>query len=168
MFDVGSEQDELREAEGLFRRTLAAGPTYHEARIRLGRVLGRQGRHEEAARELRAAVAAVDVNPLLLYYASMFLGVEAEALGRSAEAKGAYERAAKLYPDAQSPGLALSALALRRGDREAALRLIEPVLNREKTDEGRDPWWTYERSQTRVTGALLNRLYGLILAGDPR
>ena len=54
-------------------------------------------------------------NRLLLYYGNMFLGAEADALGLTDEARQAYERAGELYPLAQSPRLALSALAARSG-----------------------------------------------------
>ena len=43
--------------------------------------------------------------------ANMFLGAEADALGLTEEARQAYERASELYPLAQSPRLAISALA---------------------------------------------------------
>ncbi|MDQ2944122.1 MAG: hypothetical protein M3R21_10705, partial [Candidatus Dormibacteraeota bacterium] len=40
-----SERGELRQAEGFFRRALALRPDMGEAHLRLGRVLGQQGRH---------------------------------------------------------------------------------------------------------------------------
>ena len=161
VFDIESEGAELREAERLFRRSLEAYPERAEARIRLGRVLGRRGRHEEAARELRQAVAETG-NRLLLYYGNMFLGAEVEALGRADEARQAYERAGALYPLAQSPRLALSALATRSGDRAAALEAIETVLHRGSVDQADDPWWDYFVAQARGTDALLADLYRLV------
>jgi len=147
----------LREAERLFRQSLEGNPLDDEARIRLGRVIGRRGRHEEATRELRRAVAATR-NPLLLYYGNLFLGAELEALGRTGDAREVYERASTLYPRAQSPRLALSALAQRTGNRAEALRAIEPVLGRGEVDLGDDPWWIYYRAQGRATDVLLAEL----------
>src|SRR5262249_20285432 len=43
-----SERDELEAAEKAFRRTLEVDPAYYEARIPLGRVLGKLGKHEQA------------------------------------------------------------------------------------------------------------------------
>ena len=118
---IGAEQSELREAEELLRRALEPQPAFVEARIRLGRVLYLLGRHEAAARELQQAVAALsssgskaaDDDGLLRYYAEMFLGAASESLGRNDSARVSYARAAALYPDAPSPRLALSQLALR-------------------------------------------------------
>jgi Flp pilus assembly protein TadD len=50
--DVGAE---LGKAERLFRQSLELNPKQVEARIRLGHVLGRRGRHQEAIVELRRA-----------------------------------------------------------------------------------------------------------------
>jgi len=69
-----------------------------------------------------------------------------------------YERASTLYPRAQSPRLALSALAQRTGNRAEALRAIEPVLGRGEVDLGDDPWWIYYRAQGRATDVLLAEL----------
>jgi tetratricopeptide (TPR) repeat protein len=145
---VGSEGDELRKAERLFRDSLERDPTRTEARIRLGRVLGRRGRHEEAIVELRRATMATE-NRLLLYYGHMFLGTEAAALDMVDEARSEYERAGELYPLAQSPRLALSALAARIGDRAEALSVIAPVLSGDEPQLADDPWWSYYTSQTR-------------------
>ena len=86
---IGSESGELGQAEQRFRRALEREPAFTEARIRLGRVLHLRGRHEEAARELQRAAAALSVEPLdggrrrpaRRYYAEMFLGAASEALG---------------------------------------------------------------------------------------
>ena len=48
-------EDELDSAAEHYRRALAIDPSYFNARFNLGRVLARQGRTEEARRELRAA-----------------------------------------------------------------------------------------------------------------
>ena len=92
---IGSEGDELRSAERLFRESLQRDPDRTEARIRLGRVLGRRGRHQEAIVELRRATMATK-NRLLMYYGNLFLGAEADALGLTDEARQAYERARDL------------------------------------------------------------------------
>ena len=116
---VGSRISELQRAEQFFREGLALAPADVDARVRLGHTLGELGRHAEAAAELRTAIAAKP-DRRRLYLAELFLGREEEALGRSAEARRRYEQAAELYPDAQSPRLALSRLARQTGDRASA------------------------------------------------
>jgi hypothetical protein len=155
---IGSEEDELRNAERLFRESLEHDPRQNEARIRLGRILGRRGRHKEAIVELRRATKEMQ-NRLLLYYGNMFLGAEADALGLGDEARQAYTRAAGLYPRAQSPRLALSTLAMSQGDRAGALSTIQPVLSRDEPQLADDPWWSYYTSQTRNLEGVVTALY---------
>jgi tetratricopeptide (TPR) repeat protein len=154
---VGSERAELRQAETFFRRALAQQPDMSEARLRLGRVLGQQGRHADAVGELRQALARLD-DDQLRYYGELFLGAEEEALGQFDAARGSYERAAALFPSAQSPLIALSELARRRGDRAGALAAIQKVFELpDAGDRGRDdPWWVYHVAQARNADALLD------------
>ncbi|OFW30095.1 MAG: hypothetical protein A3H97_24290 [Acidobacteria bacterium RIFCSPLOWO2_02_FULL_65_29] len=165
---VGPEGRELRQAESYFRRSLQLNPAHPEARVRLGHVLARLNRHADAARELREAVASTD-DDLLRYYASMFLGATAEALQLYDEAQAAFERAAAHYPTAQSPRLALSELARRRGDRGGALREMQRVFALPVSQfERYDPWWNYDKAQARNIGDLLARLRRPFLEGAGR
>ena len=68
-------------------------------------------------------------------------------------------RAAQLYPGAQTPRLALSALARRRGDRLGAQTEIRRVFDLPASPPARDdPWWTYHTAQARNADALLEEL----------
>ena len=159
LLDVGSERAELRQAESFFRRALALKPDASEAHLRLGRVLALLGRHADAANELRQAIASTD-DTLLVYYGDLFLGAEEQALGRYDAARDANERAAALYPMAQSPLLALSELARRQGDRPAALRALQQVFDLPPTEPERiDPWWKYHVAQARNADELLEELW---------
>jgi hypothetical protein len=160
---VGSEEEELRKAERLFRESLERDPTRAEARIRLGRVLGRRGRHHDALTELRRATMETK-NRLLLYYGNMFLAAEADALRLTEEAQRAYSRAAELYPLAQSPRLAMSNLAIGLGNSAEALSTIQPVLSRDEPQRVDDPWWSYYTSQTRDLEGIVLKLYELVRA----
>ncbi len=144
--DVRPMQVHWREAEGFFRRVLAINPGFVEARVHLARVIGLQGHHQEAIGELQQAIAATD-DRLLLYYADMFLGDEEQTRGHRDAARSAYQRAAALYPLAQSPHLALSQLARRYGDRARALASIRQVF-RVTADQANcdDPLWAYHVS----------------------
>lgn len=160
-FDILEEGAELRLAERLYKRTLDRKPTFIEARIRLGRVLGRRGRHEEAIGQLRQGRTAEE--PLLQFYAHLFLGSEFEALGNGAEARQSYERAAELAPTAQSPLLGLSRVADQSGDRAGARQLIARLLQWPEADrEHADPWWVYEVVQARGVDGLVADLRGRI------
>jgi len=152
--DVGSAHSELQLAEKLFRKAVAADPENSEIRLHLGRVLGLLGHHPDAAAELQRAAAAID-DPLNQYYAALFLGAEQEALGQLDAARTSYERAAEFYPGTQSPYLALSQLAWRRGDRQAALDAIRQAID---AYEG-DPWWIYDVAHVRHADALLDALW---------
>jgi tetratricopeptide (TPR) repeat protein len=158
-FDVLSDRGELRQAETLFRRTLEIKPDHAEARTRYGRVLGGLGRHAEAAVELRRALPELRETQLL-YYGELFLGAEEEALGNRDAARAAYEQAAALAPNAQSPLLALSQLARRSGNRPDALRAIERLFA--LPSDGRatqhDPWWSYYVFQARDADDLLEAM----------
>lgn len=163
--DVGSDRTELREAEFLFRQTLQIKPDYAEARLRYGRVLNALGKHAEAAAALRRAVGEL-TDRQLLYYAELFLGAAEAALGSRDAARVSYERAAELYPRAQSPLLALSELARRSGDRGGALRAIDRLfaLDSEERDPHDDPWWWYYVAQARDADDLLEAMHKPYLA----
>jgi hypothetical protein len=157
----------LREAERLFRQALDRDPLHVETRLRLGRVMGRRGRHQEAARELRQALAATE-SVLLQYYGNLFLGAELEALGRTKEAREAYELATEAYPNARAPRVALSAMAARAGDRREALRVIELVLRRPSVEPEDDPWGGYYTAQGRATDVLLGQLRARIAQDEKK
>jgi hypothetical protein len=153
-FDIREQGAELRLAEQLYKRALERHPELLEARIRLGRVLGLRGRHDEAVAQLRQA-QTVD-EPLLQFYVQLFLGREFEALGNGPEARQSYERAVALAPTAQSALLGLSRVADQAGDRAGARDAIDRVLKLPVQDEERaDPWWVYEVVQARNVDGLL-------------
>jgi tetratricopeptide (TPR) repeat protein len=158
-YDIDSDRTELRRAEGLLRRSLAVDPDRVEARIRLGRVLGLLGRSEDAARELRAALRRAP-EPLLEYFAALFLGREADTLGHRDEARRSYERAAALFPRAQSPRLALSELAMHHGDASVATAALDSMWRLSSVGQGEDPWWDYLPLAGRGGEASLDALNG--------
>lgn len=157
--DVASDANELRQAEVFFRRALVARPDFPEAHLRLGRVLLVRGRYEEALIELQRAIGSIE-DDRLLYYCDLFVGAALEALGRFDPARASYRKAADRHPTAQSPRLALSALARRRGDRAAARRALQDVFELPSVDRVRDePWWSYFVAQSRDAAALLEELW---------
>jgi tetratricopeptide (TPR) repeat protein len=151
----GSRDSELRSARQYFEKALEKNPGFAEARLRLGRVTGLQGNHKKAIAELQNA-AAIITDPQLSYYASLYLGYEFTMVVRGQEAREQYQRAAMLYPNAQSPLLALSQLALDNDDTEGALRALQRVFGLQIKDRWNDdPWWVYDLAHVRDAAALV-------------
>lgn len=91
---------------------------------------------------------------LLRFYGELFQGDEAETLGDREVARASYERAARLYPRAQSPRVALSRLSHGVGDKTGALSEVRRALDGARQD-GDDPWWSYESASGRHVEQLL-------------
>ena len=123
--------------------------------MRLGRLLGVRKRHDEAASELAAAIAAKPTGALL-FYAHLFAGRSAQALGKIAGAVEHYKAATLLFPGAQSAQLALSQAAVLESDVPAALESIQRL---DKSQTARDPWWSYHFGSGRDTDALLRDMW---------
>ena len=142
--NVKSTREELQRAEGFLRRAVELSPDLAVAHIRLGRVLSRLGRHDEAAGRFRRALVLGPDN-VLEYYAQLFLGGEERLLGHLTDARTALERAVALFPLAQSPLLALGQLAWQDDDRSGARDAMNALarLTGDKFDRP-DPWWVYD------------------------
>ena len=161
---VKSAADELKLAEGFFRRALDLDPKMAIARLHLGRVVGLQGRHQEAAGELRTALSSLTggTDARQRYFAELFLGAEHQALDNASEAAAAFQRALLLFPNAQSPYLALSQLAWQAADRTAAQAALRALAGLPVALEDReDPWWTYEVSAVLDREDLFKKLLAI-------
>jgi tetratricopeptide (TPR) repeat protein len=155
---VGDERRELALAEQSFRRAIGLKEDDAEARLRLGRVLAQQQRHQEALIELGAA-GAIARDLIQQYYVHLFAGQSAAELGQHDRAAASFKRAAALYPDAQTPLVALSELAVRRGDRSAAAAALQGlVAGSADRSPGSDPWWAYDVSYARDANTLVGQL----------
>jgi tetratricopeptide (TPR) repeat protein len=142
-FDHADERQNLRAAADAFRQSLASANGLVEARLRLGRVTGLLGRNDEARRLLQQA-RNESPDPRTAYYAALFLGTEQQTAGLIEEARRSFERAAALYPLAQSPHVALGRLAWVVGDSRAALAALQESLTpRQFRSLVDDPWWEY-------------------------
>jgi tetratricopeptide (TPR) repeat protein len=148
-----------------FASALVLQPSWPEARVRLGRVLGLLGRHTEAAATLRRALDET-TDLTLVYWGSLFLGVEQQSLGRDAEARASFSRARTLWPDAQAPYLALSLLARQNGDRAQAAAELRAVLTLPLGEVSRyDPMWDYHASRASEPDTLFAELRRELGAG---
>ena len=141
------------EAERLFRRALSIDPSLVEARVRLARLLDLRNRHEEAAAELKTALAG-NASPVVAFYAHLFAGRAAHSLDQSDVAAGHYHHALALFPDAQSALLASSQLALFRSNVAATLEPVQRLGTRSAVSTA-DPWWQYHLAAGRDADELL-------------
>lgn len=132
----------LEDAERYYRSALQVNPDYFEARARLGRVLTQRGRHRAAVRLLKTPGDSRD--PIVQYFAALSLGEALDADGQTAAARDAYVRASHLYPNAQTPLIAMARLSREIGDsgatHEALARLAALPPGEHKRQ---DPWWEY-------------------------
>jgi tetratricopeptide (TPR) repeat protein len=158
----GSKEAELKLAKQFFEKAVTLNPNLSEARLHLGRVLGLLGNHENAVAQLQQASAALN-DRQRSYYAALYLGLEFEMLCRRSEARAQYERAAELYPAAQSPLLALSQLARSEDDVKSALTALDRVFALPRGDLWKDdPWWVYNQAHARDSVALIDEMYRIL------
>ena len=158
----------LEEAADHYRKALKAKPGFAEARLHRGFVLAELGRYDDAAEELERVVGNLQ-DLRQRYLAELFLGHAESARGRAGPARDHYARASDLFPQAQSPYLALALLARQRGDRRGAQEAMQKLLQlpREASDEA-DPWWRYNRWQSTQSSRLFKELYALVRQETPR
>lgn len=141
-------------AERAFREALSLDPSLDEARVRLAHVLYDRGQYDDAAGQLAllAAAPGTSSSAFLDYYTTMVTGRVARALNRFDEATTAFERGLALQANAQAPRVALSELAMARGDAATASRYLMPLAAGAGID---DPWWRIGRTHEAPTSALV-------------
>jgi hypothetical protein len=141
---VGAASDELGRAERSLRRAAELDSGLIEARVRLAHVLLRRGQPGEALPLAEAALGA-PLPPFLEYYGAMVLGLSADAVGRAADARRAYERAAAVFPLAQSARVGISRQALEGSHAADGLTAIVAAAGPKAARDTGDPWWSYFR-----------------------
>ncbi len=150
-----SKESELNQARHFLQRAVKVNPGFGEAHLRLGRVMGLLGLHGQAYWELQQADQLIQ-DSQLSYYVALQLGCQFEMLSHPNEARDQYERAAMLYPLAQSPLLALSQLARSSDDIEGASLALQRVFDLPDRDGWEeDPWWGYDLSHVRDADYLI-------------
>jgi hypothetical protein len=102
--------------------------------------------------------------PLLAYFADLFLGSELLAVADPSGARESYLRAAERFPNARSANLALADLAWRAGARAEIETRLQRALPAAKSVTDDDPWSGYYPSAGRNA---LQMLAALRAAADP-
>ncbi len=147
----------LGKAEDFYRRALQARPDLAEAHLRLGRVLLRRDKPEQAEPELRIAAASDD--PMVEQLALLLLGDVAERKGRIADALSSYKAALAVNPRSQAAHMALSYALVRSGERGAGIATVrETALATPAADEPMDGWLAYHLGPSRHLDAVLKSL----------
>lgn len=150
----------LAEAERFYRDAIALDPGYAEAHVRLARVLSLRNHHADALALLHTPLDTKD--PVVLYYGTLAEARAAEATQKSDVAREAYERAAMLFPRAQSPLLALMRLARERADEAEAKALAARFARLAPIENQRvDPWWDYFDCNGRHRDREVERLWSM-------
>lgn len=151
----GLPERHVREVAEAYDAAMVSAETSAEARIRKALLLYRAGRAQEAL-TLLEYTGPPSSDAVLRYYRDLFRGSVMTALGLDAEAEVAYRAALSLAPLAQSPRVALMAIALNRGDAVAGAAIAEEI-QRAPADAW-DPWWNYWEGDYRLVANALARL----------
>ena len=131
----------LKDAEAKYRRAVALAPELGEARLRLGRVLYDQGRHDDAVSALEPALTSPH-DTWIRYLGHLFAGAACERSGRVADATAHYRTSMEIRPAAQTAAVALSFLLRQQGESGTAREALSPLMSAVK-EEAQDPWWDY-------------------------
>jgi tetratricopeptide (TPR) repeat protein len=148
----------LNRAARSYRRVLELDPASAEVRARLGFVLIRLKRRDEARAQLELALRGAD-SPRSIYLAALFLGRTFESEGNLESATGRYRQAHDAAPRCQVAALALSNALMLSGNREAAVAVASRAA-RDGPDKCDDPWWSYDYGQAWRLDATLRALRG--------
>ncbi len=154
---VGTRDPELVESRQFLEAALNADPNFAEANLRLGRVLTLLGNPAAGIPILQKAAKSL-TDPQLRYYAALFLGRAQQGIGNYDAAFEQFESAAKLYPGAQSPFLAISYLMRWSKDLLKAYKVMEQFIMIPSQDMRReDPWRDYDVSHVCNADSLMNK-----------
>jgi tetratricopeptide (TPR) repeat protein len=147
----------VRKAEEEYRRALELRPDLVEAHLRLGSLLARRDKPDQARAELELAAAGGDAAVKLLSH--LFLGQLDEGKERYADAVAHYRAALAADPTSQAARLALSYALLRSGDRRAAAQAVREVAAAGAASrDAADAWVDYHLGPSRHLGDVTRAL----------
>ena len=148
---------DLREAEKLYARSVQLEKDNAEANLRLGWVLKKLRKYDEAAVHLHR-VLDLSSDPHHIYRSRMALGALAETAGRLSEAASHYEAATRAEPAWQIGYIAWSHALHAAGSHSRAREILEKALGTNPAAERLDGWWRYELGLAPRLDSLLERM----------
>jgi len=141
-------------ARQAFEDVLALSPDHAEARLRLGRVLWRLQRADEARACFEKILSKAGEGPVQ-YLAHLFLGRVLEGRGDLSGAEEQYRVALSVEPDSGPAAVALSQVRFLQGDNESARNILAAGLDAARRRRDFDPWVPYLIIQTPVGEQIL-------------
>ena len=144
-------------ARSSFEAALSADPGLVEARLRLGRVLWRQGRLDQAKAAFETMLGQPADAPQQ-YLAQLFLGRVLEDRGEFVPAEEHYRIALAHQPLSEIAALAISHARFLQGDPEGARQALRSGLLAARRRMENDPWVPYMLPQTPEGEAILAEL----------
>jgi tetratricopeptide (TPR) repeat protein len=159
MGGIDERRTELKRAEMLLQKALAGNSSFDEARLRMAHVIMQLDRWEEGLKQVQQ-IRAGATNEHLMYYANLFAGEAALALGRAGDAAKSFEHALDLFPRAQAAQLGLGASLRLLGERQTAIDAVMStiMLSPDARDTSDEPWWVYYVSDGTEESTALERV----------
>ncbi len=154
---IARRRQVLSEARGDLDAALALDPDLHEARLRLGRVLWRLEKANEARTVLQAVVQR-EAEPWILYLAHLFLGRVLEDGGQLPAATEEYRAALALDPASQAAAMALSEALLATGDVDEARDVLARAVSFAPRGQPRDAYMSYHLGRSNLAEGMLDAL----------
>jgi predicted Zn-dependent protease len=154
---LARHRQELADARRDLEAALAIDPNLHEARMRLGRVLWRLEKPQEA-RALLQDLLQRKAEPWVLYLGHLFLGRVLEDSRDAKGAEGEYRAALAIDPGAQAAAVALSDALLLAGDDAEARRVLGTAVRSAPRGELRDAYMSYHLGRADAAEAMLDAL----------
>lgn len=155
--EAGRRFHELSEARSDLEAALAITPDLHEARLRLGRVLWRLEKPQEARVALQALIERAQ-EPWILYLGHLFLGRVLEDAGNLPAAVEHYRAALAIDPGAQAAAVALSQVLLLTGDDAESRQVLGHALAHAPRGQPRDAYMSYHLGRSNLAEGMLDAL----------
>jgi protein O-mannosyl-transferase len=130
------------EAEYHFREALRIKPDHHPARSNLAEALSRQGRVDEALREIQGVIeqlkakvqAARAIEPQFMAWDYQLLGNLQQRAGQIEAAEASFRKAVTLAPGAREPRLSLASLCMNANRLDDAAAQFEALIKLDPMD----------------------------------
>ncbi len=137
-----------------FEDVLTVSPDHSEARLRLGRVLWRLQKADEA-RACFEKILSKAGEPAVQYLAHLFLGRVLEDKGAWSGAEEHYRVALSIQPASETAAVALSQVRFLQGDYESAREILAAGIEAARHRTDFDPWVPYLIVQSPVGEQIL-------------